>query len=249
MSAALLYEWRRMTSIKSTYVFAGLFLVFAGIVAFLVYQVLSGGIAGAEGSGGPTQTIPLGDVMIAGTNFLSAIFVTTLAAQSFGHEYRYGMIRLTHGEFPRRWIIYTAKLIMVLAWVLVLYLLSIVVSYLVVRLIGGSVESFTAETWWQLVRAGLFLLGYCVLAFTITVLTRNLVLGVVIPLLLGAVVEPLATAGLSDRLPWLPKFFPVSAGNAFVTGGDTMLQGGLIFLAWVVGLIIASYVIFERRDA
>ena len=249
MSPALLYEWRRMTSIKSTYVFAVLFLVFAGLVAFLVYQVLSGGIPGAEGQGGPTQTIPLGDVMIAGTNALSAIFLTTLAAQSFGHEYRYGMIRLTLGEFPRRWVIFTAKLLMVLAWVLVLYLVSIVVSYLVVRLIGGSVDAFTAETWAQLLRAGLYLLGYCALAFTITLLTRNLVLGVVIPLLLGAVVEPLASAGLSDRLPWLPKFFPVSAGNTFVTGGENMVQGGLVFFAWVIGLVVVSYVIFERRDA
>jgi len=259
MGAALLYEWRRIASIRSTYVLAALFLVATGLVAFLVYQVSGAGIPVEEGGLGDGE-VPLGVVMQAGTNFLSAIFVTTIAAQSFGHEYRYGMVRLTLSEFPRRPRVYAAKLLMVLAWVAGLYLLSIAVAYAVVRLAGGQVGLLGSEAGEQLLRAGLYLLGYSVIAFAITALTRNLILGVVVPLLLGAVVEPLASAGLADRVSWLPGYLPISAGQRFLVGdqasdvmgvdpGLALPPGGPIFLAWVVVLAVAALVVFDRRDA
>ena len=253
MSAALVYEWRRITSIRSTYVLAALFLVATGLVAYLVAQVTQGSFGDPGGDGGGAMigsgSVPLGVVMIAGTNFLSAIFVTTIAAQSFGHEYRYGLIRLTLSEYPRRWLIFTAKLIVVVLWVVALYLLSMLVAFVVVKIAGVAIDPVTSETWLQLLRAGLFLIGYSILAFMLTLITRNLVLGVVIPLLLGAVVEPLASAGLVDRLPWLPQYLPISAGQTFLNGGDDLGRGGVVFLAWVVGLGVIGLVQFARRDA
>ena len=259
MGACLLYEWRRITSIRSTYVLAFLFFASTGLVAFLVYQVSGAGIPAEEGglAGGD---VPLGVIVQAGTNFLSAIFVTTVAAQSFGHEYRYGMVRLTLSEFPRRPQVYAAKLLMVLVWVAALYLVSIAVAVAVVRLAGGQVGLGGPELGEQLLRAGLYLLGYCTIAFALTALTRNLILGVVIPLLLGAVVEPLASAGLSDRLPWLPGYLPISAGQRFLSGDQAnavmgadataaIPSGGLVFLAWVVVLAVVALVLFDRRDA
>ena len=248
MSAALLYEWRRITSIRSTAVLAVLFLLATAAVAYLLFQVSSGAVGPGDGSE-PAPVIPLGMVMAAGTNPLSAIFLTTIAAQSFGHEYRYGLIRLTLGEFPRRWVVFVAKALMVAAWVVALFLVSIVVTWLTVKALGGTFEALNSDTWLQLVRAGAYLVGYCLLAFAVTLLTRNLVLGVVLPLLLGVVVEPLASAGLSDRLPWLPDYLPISAGSRFLDGGEAMMQGGLAYLAWVIALVAVSFATFQKRDA
>jgi hypothetical protein len=92
-------------------------------------------------------------------------------------------------------------------------------------------------------------MGYCTIAFAITLLTRNLVLGVVTPLLLVALIEPLVNLALGDRLTWLPKILPMSAGTDYMAGGDDLLRNGLVFLAWIVGLLVAGFITFERRDA
>lgn len=258
MTTALVYEWRRITSIRSTYVLALSFLAATAAVAYLIFQMSQQGFVQEDGTLAPAAPVQLGTVIVAGTNFLSAIFLTTIAAQSFGHEYRYGMIRLTLSEFPRRWQVFAAKLLMVLAWVVVLFALSIAVAILVLKLTGASVDTVDSQTWGQVGRAALYLVGYCAIAFALTVVTRNLVLGVVIPLLLGAVVEPLAAAGLADRLPWLPQWLPISAGTRFVdgaadaagaAGAQAMAPGGLVFLAWVVALLVVAYLLLDRRDA
>ncbi|CAB5026410.1 MAG: hypothetical protein F2881_10450 [Actinobacteria bacterium] len=248
MSAALLYEWRRITSIRSTAVLAVLYLLASAAVAYLLFKVMSGAVGPGDSAEG-VPMIPLGMVMGAGTNPLAAIFLTTIAAQSFGHEYRYGVIRLTLSEFPRRWVVFVAKALMVAASVVALFLGSIVVTSLTVTVLGGSFEGLNSDLWLQLVRGCAYLLGYCLLAFAITLLTHNLVLGVVIPLLLSVVVEPLAAAGLSWQLPWLPNYLPLTAGSRFLDGGETMMQGGLVYLAWVVALMVVSFAMLQKRDA
>jgi len=262
MSAALVYEWRRITSIRATYVLAALFLLATAAVTFLIAQASAG--VDFEGNAIEATAVPLGVVVVTGTNALSAIFLTTIAAQSFGHEYRYGLIRLTLSEFPRRWVIFTAKLAMVVAWIVALFVASVAVAVLVLAVSRTDTEPWSADVWNQIWRSGLFLVGYCAIAFALTLITRNLVLGVVIPLLMSAVVENLVVFGLAERAPWIADVLPFQAGNRFATGelGINMATGeaftnpsflasqpGLVYLVWVVVLVAASFVTLRSRDA
>jgi ABC-2 type transport system permease protein len=249
MGAALLYEWRRITSIRSTYICSLLFLVATGAVTYLVYQVTSGAAGRPSEQPREIHSVPLESVISAGTNPISIIFLTVIAAMVFGHEYRYGTIRLTLSEFPRRWKVFAAKLLVVSVWILVMLALSFVVAYAVLKVIGAEVDPATDQSWLEIGRSLLAGMGYCTIAFAITLLTRNLVLGVVTPLLLIALIEPLVNLALGDRFTWLPEILPMSAGNAYMLGGEDLLRNGLVFLAWVVGLLVAGFITFERRDA
>jgi len=249
MSAALLYEWRRITSIRSTYICSLLFLAATGAVTYLLYQVTSGAAGPPDQQPQPTHSVPLESVISAGTNPISIIFLTVIAAMAFGHEYRYGTIRLTLSEFPRRWKVFAAKLLVILGWTVVVFALSFVVAFVVLKVIGADLDPTTNDSWLSIGRTLLGALGYCAFAFAITLLTRNLVLGVVTPLLLVAVIEPLLKLALGDRFTWLPQILPMSAGTDYMLGGEDLLHNGLVFLAWVVGLLVAGYITFERRDA
>ena len=112
------------------------------------------------------------------------------------------------------------------------------------QLQADSVASFGA----YIVRTCIYLIGFCLIVFAITVITRILALGVIIPLVFAAVVETLLGTLLSGFAPWISKVLPFTSGTEFVAGTD-MVRNGLVFGAWVAVLTIAGYLVFERRDA
>lgn len=249
MTSAIRYEWRRISSIRSTWI-----LVACAIVISMAFAFLLSSAVGSLSSSSAANDVPAFDLSLsssvgsATTNLVVLVLLGTLAAQAFGQEYRNGTIRLTLTEFPKRTPIFVAKVIVCCAVVIVSFLIATVLAYLILmgnsQLQADSVASFGA----YVLRTCIYLIGFCLIVFAITVITRILALGVIIPLVFAAVVETLLGTLLSGFAPWISKVLPFTSGTEFVAGTD-IVRNGLVFGAWVAVLTIAGYLVFERRDA
>jgi ABC-type transport system involved in multi-copper enzyme maturation permease subunit len=185
--------------------------------------------------------------------------LSVVASQSFGHEYRYGMIRLTLTEFPKRERVLLSKTIILAVYVTIATFLGWVVLGLVGLIapegsIGTEGPGFNinggepSELWQVLV----FSLAYCSIAMSLTMITRNLALGIVLPLLMFAVIEGLIFlfAGLANgKIDWLVDILPFANGTAWLTNLPDSPNAGLIFAAWVTGLYLIGSAMFFKRDA
>lgn len=252
MSGLLRYEWRRITTIRATWVVLALAVLFTALQAWLIS--LSEGVPGGDGAMDtglePAKTAfgPLAGSTASG--FLTLVVLSVIAAMAFGHEYRYGTIRLTLSEFPRRISVVLAKWIVAMGFVLAGWLLSVAVVALMVLLLPKTFEfGSMADVPLILLRGAVFVVGYATIVFAITLLTRNMPLGIIIPLIWALIVEQLVLSVLGDRLSWLPDVLPISTGVAFGGGGDGWAVNGLVFGAWCVGLLALATVLFDRRDA
>ncbi len=248
MAPLLRYEWRRITTIRSTWVLLGLYVLSVGALAYLTAVVLPGAFE-SQGAPGIPTTVPLSSVVTLGANFLSTVFVLTVAAQAFGHEYRYGMVRLTLTAFPSRGRVFAAKAAMLVLWVTKAFAVSVLLSWTIALLAGSKVEHQPlVDVLGAVGRAWLLVVGFCLIAFAVTALTRNLALGVVIPLVWAAIFEALAISLLGLRISWLADVLPFVNGSAMATGED-LPRSALVYGGWVVALVAAAVVVFEKRDA
>lgn len=242
MSELLTFEWRRAKSIRTTWV-TSLFAILG--VAFFAFIAA---VAITDEEGNPIG-LPLTDALQTAvtTNPITMVLVSSLAAMAFGHEYRYGTIRLTLTAFPRRTGVFFAKFLMTLVIVFVALALSVAAGYAVISASGKAEAgdlTWVALAW----HVAVFGLTFSILAFSFTVITRNHPLGIVGPLLLF-MLELILLPVIAGRFEWLPKVFPIRAmTNWFDAGADAALGAG-VWAAWMVGLLVVSYVLLNRRDA
>lgn len=248
MIPALTYEWRRLWSVRSTWIMSTLYLALAGLLGALpIYLDKSG----------PTQS--WNGLYSASSNLLCLIMLSVIAAQSFGHEYRYGLIRLTLTEFPKRDRVFVAKLSILGTY----YILMALAGWSVLGAIGATapegrvsadVDGFSMagtripELWKSLA----FGFGYLVVAFAITILTRNLALGIILPFVVATLGEQIITALSSlakGRMDWLVHSLPFTNGQAWLTGDSELAQPGLVYFAWIIGVLLLSAVRFHKSDA
>ena len=249
MISALRYEWRRLFSIRSTWIISGLYLALVGALGLIPIF-----------SAGPGQTQSWSGLYSTPGNVLSLVLLSVIAAQSFGHEYRYGVIRLTLSEFPVREKILIAKTLILSTYVLTMTLLAWAVLGLGALIagnervnseaVGYSISGSNDKThMWQVLTFGI---GYCILAMSITMLSRNLALGVTLPLLLATLIEPLIGAVLvmiKESFEPITKYLPLSSAQAWVVNAAGWPQAGLVFAAWVVGIYFLATFLFIKRDA
>lgn len=249
MISNLVYEWRRLWSVRATWIMTFVYLVVAGLLG-------AGPLFLGDGSFG-TQT--WAGLYSTNANFLCLVMLSVVASQFFGHEYRYGTIRLTLTEFPKRERVVLAKTLVLAVYVTI----STFLGWAVLGVIGaiapeGSIGTEgpglninggeSSELWEVLV----FGFAYCLIAMSLTMITRNLALGVVLPLLTFSVIEGLVTlfAGLAKgKMDWFVDALPFSNGTAWLTHLPDQPNAGLIFLAWVVGVYVIGAAMFFKRDA
>ena len=192
-------------------------------------------------------------------NFLCLVMISVIASQFFGHEYRYGTIRLTLTEFPKRERVLLAKTIVLAVYVTIATFLG----WTVLGVIGaiapaGSISADVpglninggepSELWQVLI----FGFAYCVIAMSLTMITRNLALGIVLPLLVSAIIENLIQlfAGLANgKLDRIVDALPFANGTAWLIHLPDQPNAGLIFAAWVVGIYLIGAAMFFKRDA
>ena len=238
------YEWRRINSVRATWILTGTVLAIAVIAGLgtLLISVTSHGVA----FGGPPIRTLTGTV----NTYIPAalVLLTILGAQAFGQEYRYGTIRPTAQAFPRRWHLLGAKMAMIALVTAVTATISAGAVWLIAalgfrsRLHGGVLDPG------QLRAIGfgvLYLAAVAVLAAALSAVTRSTVLAVLVIYLWAFGVEPLiglATKAASDYLPFGAAGRLMSAAD-----GRVLLHAG-VFISELALVAASAGWLFRRRD-
>jgi ABC-2 type transport system permease protein len=270
VSAALRYEWTRITTLRSTYWLSAIALVFGVALSFLVAM----GVHLSFDSSSPPRGDDLRGIgpgiatqfAALGVPYFVAYILAMVGVLAWGHEYRHGMVRATLTALSSRTASWVAKFAVVGAWVVVVALLTILGSLLSgwLWLHGDGVDLLTGDTWHAVLRA----VGYAVLfvwiAAAFTALIRNQTAALVLLFLWPLVVENVVSLvfslvpALHDHAD-LTRFLPFAAGSRIITQfpeadgamGDPLsaLGGVLIFGTLTVLAMVASLALFHKRDA
>lgn len=266
MKANLRYEWRRISSVRATWILSACVVVVAALIAEVAAWGLSrasaAGATSNEGSGlvvdpsgGVHLSLGVFAIGMAG-GLITMILLGIIAAQAFGQDYRHGTIRLTLTLFPRRVPVFLARTIVMMAVTIVVYLLALTVTVLVALVNRNVVDvAFNGTFFLMVLRSVLYLLGFYLIVLALTVLTRVLALGVIIPVVLALIVEPLLVTVLHAYSSAVPGFLkhvdyglPFTSGQGFVEDAN-IIRNGVVYLVWVVVLMAVALWSFRKRDA
>ena len=234
MKRALAFERVRAASLKSTWVFP---------LIGVAISVLAAALGNATASDGWSAS--LSDYVPDSFTFISALFITIPFAQSFGHEYRDGTMRLTLSLFPHRRQVFAAKLVVPA----VVAAAGAVVSVLAISAIGltsGHVTDAGALPS-VLVRCVGFTIMWGLLVASVTVLTRNLAAGVTGVLIWFILVEQLLLSLVGSSVENLDEFMPLLNGQKWMSTGE--VRGAVVMLVPTLALTLVALLKFERSDA
>lgn len=239
----LTYEWRRAKTIRTTWITGAFVTVVVAAFGFLTALA----VTDMEGNRLTMPATNLTEQALT-ANPIAIVLVSSLGAMAFGHEYRYGTIRLTLTAFPKRGPVFWAKLAMTLIIAAVAVAVAVVVVYAGLSSTQGAVAdpdqlSVAGLAWHSLV----FTITYAVLAFALTVITRNHPLGIIGPLLLF-MLELIFIPVIAGRFDWVDNVFPIAAMGRWFTG-ESLLTGAGVWAAWMVGLLAIGFLLLKRRDA
>lgn len=251
MTGPLRYEWVRISTVRSTWALVALGVLIPA--AFALFVAWLAGNLGPE-AGGPPEGVGNGSVVSAFLPLVAAV-LCTIGAAAFGQEYRHGLIRITLSTFPRRSAVFLAKAIMVAVFIVVaaaLAIAAIVGADALGSVIAGSSANIDGGILGPAgVRALLYVVLFVLMAFSITALTRNQPLGIIAPIVLAVIVEPIiSTIAFVQEWTWIDWVLPFSGGAASVglEGAEAWGHLGVFFL-WFLALSIPAWILFEVRDA
>ncbi|MFN8167609.1 MAG: ABC transporter permease [Candidatus Nanopelagicales bacterium] len=262
MSAALRYEWVRITTVRSTRISLVLAVLFAMGLGYLATN--------PNYNEFDDQGLPVGPGTVdwyaafAFPLLIMAVIASVLAAQSVGQEYRFGLIRLTLTAFPRRGRILTAKILMVVLASVVVTLLSYLGSWIGVALHGyptppANVVETPDGTFF--LRGVVFVVLWALSAFALAGLTRQTAVGIAVPVISGLIAENIVATLLRDRAGWLVDVLPWSTASRWASSPLEAEPGVVVdsppvgwsalgvFAVWVAILVAFEVVAFLRRDA
>jgi ABC-type transport system involved in multi-copper enzyme maturation permease subunit len=261
VTAALRWEWVRITTVRSTRICLALALVLG---AGLGYLGSNPSYENFDDSG-----MPVGEPTVdwygafAFPLLLMVVVASVVAAQAIGQEYRFGLIRLTLTAFPQRGRILAAKVALVVGASVVIALLSYLGSWIGVALHGFPTPpaNVVAPDSTFFLRGVVFVVLWALSAFALAGLTRQTAIGIAVPIISGLIVENILQTLLSERARWLVDVLPWSTATRWastvpeVEPGTTLDMPPVgwaalgVFAVWVVVLMAAQAVAFVRRDA
>lgn len=212
MKSEIVYELRRIRSLRSTWVIS--LLAVGQAVSFVSLFAWVGGMNRYE----PQETTRfeslIGFILIP----FFVVLVSVLAAQAFGHDYRHGTIRVTMSTFPRRGPFLVARTAVVLAAALLLSLIAILSTASVTELMHASTGGIDWNS--VLTAGGKFLaivVMYCVIVMSLTVIFRSMPIGLVTPMISFSFLEYIVVA-LTFRWEWVQSILP--SVNAIAWASD-----------------------------
>jgi ABC-2 type transport system permease protein len=265
VTAALRYEWVRISTVRSTRICLVLTLLLSALLGYgaanphhdFDQQGNEVGRVSVDWVG--AFAIPLS---------ITVVLVSVVAAQSIGQEYRFGIIRLTLTAFPRRMQVISAKVVLVVLTGVVFALASCAGSW-----IGLVVRGYPTPPDGALVPdASFFLRGlafavlWALSAFALAGITRQTAIGIAVPIVSGVIVEQILAAVLSEKASWLTDRLPWSNAGRW-SDVERMAASGIeappglvhstpvgwlalgVFAVWVLVFLVVETVLFQRRDA
>ncbi|WP_067440723.1 ABC transporter permease subunit [Nocardioides jensenii] len=239
MTAALRYEWARLTTLRSTWWITGISVVvsagFTFVVAMLIRLNIPTELKGDVSKKDSQFFLEAGMTQFSNVDpvfYLIAYAIAILGILSWGHEYRHGMIRATLTAVPDRTSVWSAKFITVGAWVAGAVLVANVLSLMCTLLWFGSLDFHYdwPELGISIVQRMVYTVLLTWLVMAVTELIRHQTFALVLLYLWPLGVETLLRAMLAIFGIFNPgvddsaRFLPFNAGGRIIQ--DWSLTGG-----------------------
>lgn len=247
MLATLKAEYRKLYTIRSTYIISGLSIVFLAAISFW--------FVGYKAD--PTSALNANIVsreLLSNISFL-AIFAAIVSILSITHEYRYNTIMYTLTASNSRSKVLLSKFIATISFS-VLYIavgLAVAVGALLFGMQLADINLIKQYVDWGdlLWRLGFYAIGFASMGLLFGFLFRNVVGAVVTILLMPATIEQLLSLALKDNAVYLPfraLYAVVSPGGMDPNALSPTKAAWVFGVYFVVGWIVA-WILFVRRDA
>jgi len=267
MRDALAYEWARVRTLRSTWWLTSTSLVLgigiSGLLAWALHHEFSTrGSVDLDGIGAALATQLSATERIPS---LVSFLLAMIGVFAWGHEYRHGMIRASLTALNSRSALWSAKYLVVGAWVAVVSLLTTCLSALLGTLILHEYVTVITDTTVQVIGLqAVYAVILAWLAMAFTLLTRSQAFALVTIFLWPLLVESLIQLVFFIVPMWrddteLLRFLPFKAGarmtaiieNPDGTFGDPMspLGATIVFGGVTVALMAVAFALFQRRDA
>jgi len=246
MKPALKSEFRKLLSVRTTYITTAFVVLFVTFIAIYV-------------EGWRLKPIELAKTDQLSSDVLGAvslsIFGAVIAILQMTHEYGYNTITYTLTSSDSRSRVLLSKFIVISCYALVLTalisVLSPVMTYLGVHAAGHSLAPqhlYYKDLAW---RSLFFGWSYGMIGLVLATIIRSQVGSIVALFITPAAIEPLLSQLLNSKAVYLPfTSLGMVTGNESVKGNSiTPERGALVFLVYLaIGWAVAWY-LFLRRDA
>ena len=259
MIAALKTEFRKLLTVRSTYVIA--------LVAFALLTFVSLYVEGYKNGG--LVTGPGGNLFLAGSivqhSSILSIFGAIVALLLATHEYRYNTIMYTLTLARRRSNVLAAKLVAVVTYVFVLGVLGGLIGLagmiIGLHLSGHSLPPQDLSVLTYFAKLLVFCEGWGLTGLLLGILLRNQVAALAVLFIVPNTVESLLSLLLKEHSVYLPFTAlaqvispPVMAGATprMAESGSIVLspvKGALVFSAYIAAAWVVAWMLFMRRDA
>ncbi len=246
MIPTLKSEFKKLLTVRSTYIITTLVLFFVGFIAFYV-------------EGWRLDAMQLATPNMLSSNIFGALSLSVSAAVvailMIIHEYRYNTIMHTLTNSNSRSKVLLAKIITISCYSIVLTILigaiSAILSYWGVHAAGHSLGHQVLNYGDIIWRSLFFGWSYGMAGLLIAILLRSQAGSLVVLFIFPAIVEPLLSQLLKTNSTYLPFTSQAQViGNQSVTGASiSPLRGALVFSSYLLIGWIVAWILFLRRDA
>lgn len=240
MLGTVISEFRKLLSVRSTYIISAIGIALGMLYAFLV-DGLNGGATALQAD--------KFQIMLLSVGGLVGIFAALVGILLVAHEYRYNtiMYALTNTNSRSKFII--AKIIAITTYT-ILFTIAVLVMSTIAMYIGLSIKDFTMVpqdvAWWSVIwRCMAINIGFGLIGITFGLLFRNMV-GAIIAVFVIPTVEPMLGIWLKDNA----KYLPFTSSDQIITGAKLSSVEALgVFGLWLALGLLVSWLLFYRRDA
>lgn len=248
MLASLKSEFKKLLTVRSTYLLSGFVLVLVAFLSVYVYGYQQAAIK-------PDNPLFMSDALYT----MLGTFVTfgaIVAILLVAHEYRYNTIAYTLTASNSRLKVLGSKAIVVLAYATVMGIFVILIGYFGTKiglsLKGSTLVPQTIDIWGTIWRYASYVWIYVLFGLIIAVLVRSVVPAIAIYFLIP-IAEQILSLILKDNASFLP-FQAVDAIAATSQPGIsvftlTPLTALSVSITYIIVLSTISAVLFVRRDA
>lgn len=249
MMASIRAEFRKLFTIRSTYVVTAIVIAVILLMSFYLE-----GYRGNTGSAA-SELLPTAMQEIAyNTLGMAALFISIIAILAVGHEYRYNTIVYTLTANARRTQVYLAKALAVTVFGIGFALLALAFSFAVYHLglllRDATLSAQQFDVWTVLGRAVLYSGVYAMVGFVLAVLLRSIIGAIAVLLLFPSTIEPLLGLLLKDNAQYLPfSTFDHIVGAALMPGTMTANTAAALSAVYIAVLGIVAWLSFIKRDA
>lgn len=251
MTDSLRSEFRKLLTVRSTYIAGGITLLFIVFMSFYI-EGLRGVSGGVAALGEPTA---LKDV-ITSVSMIAAQVGAIIVVLFMAHEYRYNMVSYTLTATNSRTKALFSKIIVAITYSAIFTLLTITVAALA-YLSGFALRDSavlqpqTFDALAILPRIFFYSAGFALIGLLIAVLSRSVVFAVVAVFMIPNTVEPLLGLLLKDNVIYLPFNTLQQVSLIAGTGPDILSpsKAALVFCIYMLAGWAIAWWAFLHRDA